>query len=67
VAGRTRLAVYLAVARKSPKAPMIAATARGLRALKVPLTEKSIGDTPRELDADEVAELARWIDMLDRI
>jgi len=62
-----RLAVYSAAAKKSPHAPGVAILAALLRNAKVPLTEKSIGDTPRELNSDEVIELARWMDMLDRI
>jgi len=35
--------------------------------MKVPVTLKDLGEQPRYLNADELAELARWIDMLDRI
>jgi hypothetical protein len=38
-----------------------------LRKLRYPVTAKDLGPEPRDLSADEVAELARWIDTLDRI
>ena len=62
-----RLAVYAAVAKKSPQAPMIAMALRQLREMKIPATQKDLGEEPRDLTPDELAELARWIDMLDRI
>jgi hypothetical protein len=33
----------------------------------VPVTQKDLGKDPRDLTPEELAELARWIDMLDRI
>jgi hypothetical protein len=62
-----RLAFYLPKAEKSPAAAAQKALVEKLRAAKFPVTEKAIGDQPRELTADELAELARWIDTLDRI
>ncbi len=62
-----RLAVYLAWGQKSPAARPIAQAAAALRKAKVPVTAKDLGELPRYLDADELAQLARWIDMLDRI
>jgi hypothetical protein len=38
-----------------------------LQAAKFPVTLKSLGEQPRELTAEELTELARWIDTLDRI
>ena len=38
-----------------------------LRTEKYPVTLKDLGPAPRPLSADELAELARWIDSLDRI
>ena len=35
--------------------------------MKIPVTVKNLGDVPRYLNAEELAELARWIDTLDRI
>ena len=34
---------------------------------KIPVTVKNLGEASRELNADELAELVRWIDMLDRM
>ena len=31
------------------------------------MMQKKLGDEPRYLNAEELSELARWIDMLDRI
>jgi hypothetical protein len=31
------------------------------------VTQKDLGKDPRDLNKDELGELARWIDMLDRI
>ena len=38
-----------------------------LREQSIPLTEKKLGDDPRPLKTDELEELARWVDMLDRM
>ena len=62
-----RLAMYVASAEKSPHAAATARLVAQLRAKKIPVTLKGLGDQPRELTDDELAELARWIDMLDRI
>src|SRR6185295_11246386 len=62
-----RLAFYLAKSDKSPAAAGQKALVEKLKAAKFPVTEKSLGEQPRELTADELAELARWIDALDRI
>ena len=62
-----RLAMYVATAEKSPQAAATARLVAQLRAKKIPVTLKSLGDRPRDLSGDELAELARWIDMLDRI
>jgi serine protease Do len=62
-----RLSVYAASAKKSPLAVAVAQTAARLREAKVPLTEKNLGDNPRDLRPAELAEFVRWIDMLDRI
>jgi serine protease Do len=63
----TPLAVYLARAAKSPRAEAIAAGVEQLRRAKYPVTIKDLGPDPRELSAEELAELARWIDALDRL
>ncbi|MGA2064700.1 MAG: PDZ domain-containing protein [Thermoguttaceae bacterium] len=62
-----RLALYVATAKKSPMAAAVAQSIVRLRAAKLPVTEKDLGDAPRDLNPAELAELARWIDMLDRI
>ena len=62
-----RLAIYLATAKKSPLAAAMAHVAIAFRAAKVPVTQKDLGTAPRDLNPAELAELARWIDMLDRI
>jgi serine protease Do len=62
-----RLALYIASAKKSPLAAAMAQSALRFREAKLPLTEKDLGDDPRDLTPAELAELVRWIDMLDRI
>lgn len=62
-----RLAFYIASADKSPAAAGIKALVARLQAAKFPVIQKSVGEEPRDLSADELAELARWIDTLDRI
>jgi S1-C subfamily serine protease/dienelactone hydrolase len=62
-----RLAIYLGCAEKSPAAAGLKAVAESLREAKFPVTQKSLGEKPRDLTEDELAELARWIDTLDRI
>jgi serine protease Do len=61
------LSVYVAWAGKSPAASSVDRALYALRRAKIPVTEKKLGETPRYLDAQELAELARWIDTLDRI
>ena len=62
-----RFAVYIATSEKSPAARSIEKVLTMLREMNIPLTEKKLGDEPRYLNSEELAELARWIDMLDRI
>jgi len=62
-----RMAVYTTTARKSPRAGLIEKTIARIRNTKIPVTVKDLGEVPRYLNDDELAELARWIDMLDRI
>jgi serine protease Do len=49
------------------KAPQVAELVKQLRAMKYPVTVKDLGKESRNLNADELAELMRWIDTLDRI
>jgi len=62
-----RLAVYVAAAEKSPHSEATTRLVAQLRANRIPVTLKGLGPQPRELTGDELAELVRWIDMLDRI
>jgi hypothetical protein len=62
-----RLAFYVAAADKSPVARLVQMTVAILRTMKYPVTVKSLGPQPRYLEGNEIGELARWIDMLDRI
>jgi serine protease Do len=62
-----RLAVYAATCGKSPSARSIEKGLGKLRELNIPLTVKKLDDDPRYLNSEELAELARWIDMLDKL
>jgi serine protease Do len=62
-----RLAFFLAAAEKSPAAAGMKAASERLKGMKFPVTSKSLGDSPRDLNDADLAELARWIDALDRI
>ncbi|MFN0016896.1 MAG: PDZ domain-containing protein [Pirellulaceae bacterium] len=62
-----RLAFYFGSSDKSPSAAGIKAASERLKAMKYPVTSKALGDAPRDLNSAELAELARWIDTLDRI
>lgn len=62
-----RLAVYVAVAKNSPLlAPISEQTAR-LRTMKYPVTVRQLDDDAQQLNDQQAAELARWIDTLDRL
>ena len=62
-----RLAVYVAVAKNSRQEGFISIALRRLREARVPVTQKDLGLEPRDLKPEELAELVRWIDMLDRM
>jgi serine protease Do len=62
-----RLTVYMATASNSAVARPAAAALAAFRKERLPVTVKTLGDVARGLNADELAELVRWIDMLDRI
>lgn len=62
-----RLAIYLASAKKSRLAPMVKRVADAFGKAKFPVTVVNLGDTPRYLNEEEMSQLARWIDTLDRI
>ena len=62
-----RLAFYVARAEKSRHADRIEAAVTRLREMKYPVTLKDLGEVPRDLTPEEMSELVRWIDTLDRI
>ncbi len=62
-----RVEFYVATAARSPAATLVRQAIAQMRKWHYPLVVKELGEEPRELNADEVAELARWIDTLDRI
>jgi hypothetical protein len=62
-----RLAFFIATATKSPFAPVVDAGIKRLREAKFPLTVKDLGEQPRYLNDDELGQLVRWIDSLDRL
>jgi serine protease Do len=62
-----RLTIYMATAEKSRLAKPVESAVAALRQMGMPVTVKSLGDVSRYLSSDELAELARWIDTLDRI
>jgi serine protease Do len=62
-----RFEIYLATSGKSPAARSLKKVLAMLHERNIPLIEKKLGDEPRYLNSEELAELARWIDMLDRI
>jgi serine protease Do len=62
-----RFAAFIATSGKSPAARSVEKVLAMLREINIPLTVKKLGDEPRYLNSEELAELARWIDMLDRI
>jgi pimeloyl-ACP methyl ester carboxylesterase len=62
-----RLALYLALAEKGTTAATRETVIGALRQIKHPLTVKELGAEPRSLTPDELAELFRWIDTLDRL
>lgn len=62
-----RLAFFLAKADKSPPPAVYKALVTRFKQEKLPVTEQSLGAESRDLTADELAQLGRWIDTLDRI
>ncbi len=62
-----RLAVFAAVGAESDQAPAVRRLVEQCREKKVPVTLRERPGTPGDLDDEELAELVRWIDMLDRI
>ena len=62
-----RLVFLLAGSAKSPAAAGIKAASDRLKVMKFPVTNQTLGDTPRDFNEGELGNLARWIDSLDRI
>ena len=62
-----RLAFYVARASKARGAEEINEAVEALREMKYPVTLKDLGEKPRPLSEEDLGELARWIDTLDRI
>ncbi len=62
-----RLALYLTTAANSQVKDRVQQQAEQLRKLGYPVTIHDLGDAPRYLNAEETAELARWVDTLDRL
>jgi len=62
-----RLAFFAGKAEKSPHAPRIDAGVARLRKMGFPVTVKDLGAVSRRLLAEDLSELVRWIDTLDRI
>lgn len=62
-----RLAIYAADAAKSRFQEQSQATIKKLRELKFPVTTRDLGEAERSLSADELLEVGRWIDTLDRL
>ncbi len=62
-----RVDFYLAVAARSRSANLVRQTIAQMRKWHYSLIVQDLGADPRELNAEDVAVLARWIDTLDRI
>lgn len=62
-----RLAFVIGQADKSPAAPIIKSLLTALETMKFPVTKMQLGEKPRDLNDDELQQLARWLDSLDRI
>lgn len=62
-----RLAIYSAAAEKSAVAEGIKATVKRLADLKFPVTVKALPAPGRDLTDEELSEVVRWVDTLDRI
>jgi poly(3-hydroxybutyrate) depolymerase len=62
-----RLAFFIATASKGPFAPAVDAGVKRLREAKFPVTVKDLGEQPRYLSDEELAQFLRWLDSLDRL
>jgi len=62
-----RLAFVIGQAEKSPAAPVLKSLVTALEAMKFPVTKLPLGEKSRDLNDDELSQLTRWLDTLDRI
>jgi serine protease Do len=62
-----RLSLLLISAEKSPTKAIYGALATKLAEAKFPVTQHSLGEQPREMQAADDELLFRWLDALDRI
>jgi serine protease Do len=62
-----RLAFFIGHADKSSNAALMKTLFAALEGEKFPVTKKLLGEKPRDLNDEELTELGRWIDTLDRI
>lgn len=62
-----RLAFVIGQAEKSSAAPLLKALVTALEAMKFPVTKLPLGEKSRDLNEDELSQLTRWLDTLDRI
>jgi serine protease Do len=61
------LAFVLGQADKSTVAPLIKSLTTALESMKFPVTKFPLGEKARDLNDDELIQLGRWLDTLDRI
>ena len=62
-----RLAILTSVTPTSPLNERIEAGIKTFRELKFPVTELPRESSQRSIDADEQAQIGRWVDSLDRL
>jgi len=62
-----RLLIYVAHSEESTHAGAIRRALKQLGDTKVPVTLRDLGEQPRELSDEELAELACWVDTLDKL
>ena len=62
-----RLAFYTTLATKTDATPAVEAGIKRLRDMKFPVSVQEVGDQPRYLTTEELQQLVRWFDSLDRI
>jgi serine protease Do len=62
-----RLAIYTTLATKTETTAAVEAGIQRLREMKYPVTVKNVGEQGRYLTSEELEELVRWFDTLDRL